>query len=198
MLLRCLIGATGLAVVLAVAPVSAQAADHLDCMADGYDAAAQKTIDDAIVSMDMRGKDSEKPSLGDLMSMLSAHAGTCADQHGWTSGAILDAMFYQTGVVMEKGLRRNSPLSAADMLRLDKAAAEADQDRLWPVLENMVAASMFGDGTGKDVSEEDELYVGLVVLSSGIPVTDANNEYAGALLASRAIQRLARKRFETE
>jgi hypothetical protein len=87
------------------------------------------------------------------------------------------------------------------MARLEKAIAAADQDRLWGVIERMMGVSLFGDvEAAPDTAskDSDEQYLGLVIISSGIPVNDTNSEFAGALLASQAIQRQAGKRFESE
>lgn len=185
-----------MAAALAAAPVSVQAADHLDCVAQGYDAAQQKTIDGFVKTFTADKLDKGK-TRSDLMSVFAVRAGVCADEYGWSPDAILNAVFYQVGAVMEKGLRHNTPLSGPDMVRLEKAIAAADQDRLWPVLEKMMGATIFGD-PAEDVTDEDNLYLGLVIMSSGIPMNDKNGSFAGALLASQAIQRLAGKRFGSE
>lgn len=183
------------ALLFAAAPTDVRAADHLDCMAQGYDAEQEQVIASFIAALDAADQKSE-PS-GPLMAALSAHAGACADRHGWSPAAILNAIFHQTGAMMEAGLRGNSPLSDADMARLEKAIAGADQQRLWPILERMMGPLMTGAEAGEP-SADDTLYLGLVIMSSGIPVDERNTKFAGALLAAQAIQRLAAQRFASE
>jgi len=193
--LRHRIAAGSIAAALFAIPLGAHAADHLDCMAQGYDAEQEKVIESFVGSFDTKSLKSE-PS-GALMGALSARAGACADQHGWSPNAILNAVFHQTGAMMEAGLRRHSPLSDADMVRLLRAINRADQQRLWPILENMMGPFMSGE-EAEEPSKDDNLYLGLVILSSGIPDNDTSTKFAGALLAAQAIQRLAAKRFASE
>ena len=185
---------------LATAPMQAQAADHLDCMAQPYEAKDQKVIDTYIGGY--RLQDSKGPDTAPLINVLTQRAGICSDTHQWAPQAIMNAVLYQLGATMEQGLRSKSPLAPADMARLEKAIAAADRQRLWPVLERMMGVTLFGDTEAAldDTASkgDDETFLGLLIMSSGIPINDTNNEFAGALLASQAIQRLAGKRFESE
>jgi hypothetical protein len=196
---RLFIAVSCFAAAVVTAPMQAQAADHLDCMAQPYEAKDQKAIDTYIDNLS--AKDSKGPSTSPLIDMFTQRAGTCADKYQWAPQAIVSAVFFQFGATIEQGLRSKSPLSPADMARLEKAIAAADQDRLWGVIERMMGVSLFGDvEAAPDTAskDSDEQYLGLVIISSGIPVNDTNSEFAGALLASQAIQRQAGKRFESE
>ena len=191
-----LLAAGGMAAMLfAVSP--AHAATHLDCMAQPYAGKDKEVIDKYVGAYGSKSASKNGPDSGPVLSVFSARAGTCGDQHGWAPNAIMNAVFYQLGVAMEQGVRRRSPLSAAEMARLERAVAAADQDRLWGPLEAMMNATIFG-GEGAELSDDDDTYLGLVIVSSGIPINNTNSEFAGELLAAQAIQRLVSKRFESE
>lgn len=184
---------------LVATPMQAHPADHLDCMAQPYAAKDQIVVDTYVNGFSTRG--SKGPDMAPLMSMLSERAGICADQYAWSPQAIMNAVFHQFGAAMELGLRSKSALTPADLVRLEKAITAADQDRLWGTLERMMGLALSGDAEAASdggVDQDDETYLGLVIISSGIPLNDTNSEFAGALLASQAIQRLASKRFDSE
>lgn len=191
--LRRLATVTGMAALLfVVGPGHAVAAENLGCVQD-YDAAQVKAIDDFVRDFDLDGLDGRDPPEA-LLEVYSARAGICADQHKWSSDAVLYAVFYQIGMTLERALRAHSPLSEADMARFDRTVVGADQNRLWPILEKMVGGSVFGT-EAEELSESDEMFLGMLILSSGIPANEKNSGFAGALLAAQAMQRYSSQHF---
>ncbi|AZI34752.1 hypothetical protein NT2_02_03530 [Caenibius tardaugens NBRC 16725] len=189
---RRLATAMGMAVLSFLGAGQAVAATDMNCV-EAYDAAQVMAIDDFVRDFDLDGLDGRDPPEA-LLEVYSARAGACADQHNWSSDAVLYAVFYQIGRTLERALRAHAPLSEADLARFDRTVAGADQNRLWPILEKMVGGSVFGTETD-ELSESDEMFLGMLILSSGIPANEKNSGFAGALLAAQAMQRYSSQHF---
>lgn len=188
---RLMIGATVFGAATAVVP--SHAAENLECIESGYTAAEQKVFDDFYAGFSM-GKLDEDGSSDAHIGAISRRAGDCAERNDWQSDAIKQAILYRMSTMLAKALELKTPLTPEQLGRLDKALAEADQEKLRSILGPQIEAGMQGN-EGPEMSDDDQVYLGLVVLGAGLPLDQTHSEYVGALLGARMMARIAAEKF---
>lgn len=177
----------------ALASVPSLAATNLECIEQGYTPGQDKVFNDFYASFTIASLDDEEGS-NEHIAPIAARAGDCAQVHGWSPEAVTNAIFYRTSRMLAHALELKTPLMPEQMDRLNEAIANADQARLRAILVPQIEASMKGE-EGPALLEQDQLYLGLIVLGAGLPLDQANSEYAGALLGARMVADIAAEKF---
>lgn len=186
-----LIGAAMMGAALAGAP--AEAAANIECMDDGYSAADEKVFQDFFANFTVASMNQEGASDA-YTAPIATRAANCALSNGWNEAAITNAIFYRMSVMLAAALELKSPLTKDQMTRLEDTIAKADQARLRAILGPGIEASM-NSQSGPELSEEDTMYLGLVVIGAGLPQDDGIGEYVGALLGARMMAEIAAEKF---
>lgn len=186
----------GLAIAMALmsCPSAALAAENIACVDEGYaqeEAAALDRFYDGFQLAQLEAGPSPE-----IVAAVTRRAGECADLHDWSGEAIEDAVFYRFSSIMRTALERHSPLSPSQLRRVSEAVAAADQERLNRIMGDVVEAAMNGRRT-PELSDSDAIFVGRVLLRSGVPMTQGNGEYIGALIGARVMTERLRQRFAT-
>ncbi|WP_144037772.1 hypothetical protein [Sphingopyxis sp. KK2] len=119
--------------------------------------------------------------------ILTARAGECAETSNWSPEAIEAATFYRVGKVLEEALMASSSFTPTQWTRLKSAYASADKAILNRIFAPMIDAEI-GGGAAGDASDADQLYLGRLMLRTGLPLTEANSEFVGAWMAARMTQ----------
>lgn len=184
----------GLAVALACTsfPPKAQAAENIACIDQGYTPDEIAEVDRYYDGFQISETEGGPPP--ELMTAITRRAGECADTHGWPPDAIEDAVFYRVSLVLRTALERRSPLTPSQMRRVTEAIAAADPSRLDRIIGGIEEAALNG-AAASEPSESDSIFMGRLFLRSGVPMTQSNAEYVGALIAARAMGERWRRRF---
>lgn len=184
-----------LAAMLFGVPTTSIAAQNLECISDGYDAAHGREVD--AYQNGFRADNGWAPELpGSITVAVSGRAGDCAEQHDWSPEAIEDAIYFRLFTIMHEGMIRNAPFSQAQMQRIDRTIASADQERLRAVV-SQIMTSMFGGDEAPEISDADTMFFGRLVLRSGVPATETNGVFVGAYIGATVMPRLIADRFAT-
>lgn len=181
-----------MAIALTAFPATAQAAENIACIDEGYSSEEIASFSRYYDSFQFAEIERGPPP--EILAAVTRRAGECADLHGWSGDAIEDAVFYRYSAIVLAALERNVPFTPSQMRRLNDAFAAADQARLNRIMGDIVEASMNGRPAPAQ-SESDNLFMGRVLLRSGVPVTERNAEYIGALIGARVMGERLRQRF---
>lgn len=189
------VGFVGLLAGLVLAS-PAQAASELSCIDTGYadkDVAALETFYGEFKIKD----NGESAGLDRFVQGFAARAGECAGTHGWSVDALTDAVFYRTATVLETALLRHAPLSAPDMAKMEAAFARADKARIRAIFGPMIEAEANGT-KAPEIDQKDAVYIGMLLMSAGVPMTDETGEFAGALIAARVMKDMFAEKFAAQ
>lgn len=191
--MKCISAGLAVAIALMGCP-AALAADNLACIEEGYSGEELASFSSFYDSFQVA--ELENGPSPEIVTAVTRRAGECAELHGWSGEAIEDAVFYRFSFVLHTALERHSPLTPAQMRRVSDAVAGADQERLNRIMGDVVEAAMNGQ-PAPEQSESDMIFVGRVLLRSGVPMTQGNGEYIGALIGARVMGERVRQRFTT-
>lgn len=191
-MLRELVSATVIIVVSAIA-APASAASHLECVDTGYSAQGQAAIEKFLTDFDVANFEKQSAG-GAVIPVFGARAGECAGQHGWSMDAISDSVFYRMAALLEQGLRRHSPYTVEQMQRLDAALARADKDRLNRMFGPMMDMEQ-RSGPHAQPNPEDRMYLGMLLLSSGVPLDEKSGKFAGTLIGALVMKDIYARKF---
>lgn len=190
--LRRLVSAAIAMVGLAFA-VPASAATHIECVDGGYSAQDTATIQKYLA--DFKADSFDKQSGGDkLVPIFGARAGECAGKYGWSVDAISDSVFYRMASLLEQGLNAHTPFTPEQMQKLNAALARADKDKLRRIFGPMVEPETSGKNAPAP-DEKDSVYLGMLLMSSGLPLDDKTGEFAGALIGARTMKDIFAEKF---
>ena len=173
---------------LACSVTSASAADNIACMDAPYAAADQRVFDQFNESFELDEFSGKGPPV-EVITILSTRAGECAETLDWSPEAIEHATLYRLGKVLDDALVASSVFSPAQWTRLKAAYATSDKAILNRLFRPMIEAELGGDAASKP-TRADELYLGRLMLRTGIPATEANSQFVGAWMAAQAMQEL--------
>jgi hypothetical protein len=181
---------------LGLAASPALAARNLECMNSGYSEEQEQIFADYLENFTVASLDEEEDedTPDPLVDPVSDRAVQCTLEHGWSPDAIYYAITYRLAVLLERALELKTPLSEEEMARMNKAIANADQDRLRAILGPDIEASLNNED-GPEMSEQDELYLGLLVLGSGLPMEESYSNYIGLVLGARMMIDITSEKF---
>ena len=171
---------------------TAHAATNITCVDEGYtgeDTASLERFYTAFRPEELR--DRSLPP--DIFAAVTRRVGECADLHDWPAAALEDATLYRMASILKVALDRHNPLTPPQMRRLEEAISSVDQTRLNRIFGGILDAAM--DGTRATPSDGDTAFLGRLFLRAGIPATQANGEYVGALMAARIMAAQTQARF---
>ena len=180
----------------AMAAQPALAAANLECIDAGYSAEQEKIFDAYYAGFTIASLDSEESDGSNaLVDPVASRAASCALEHGWSQDAIFNAIVFRMSVMLAAALEVKTPLTSEQMSSLEAALAKADQARLRAILGPGIEASLKGQ-PDPEMSDDDALYLGLLVIGAGLPMEQTYSEYAGALLGARMMAEMAAEKFE--
>ena len=171
---------------------TSSAADNLACIEQGYSAGESASFERFYESLRVENLNSDMPP--DILAAVTRQAGECADAHDWPPEAIEDAVLYRLATILRTALERRSPLTPAQMRRITEAVASADQERLGRIFGAIEEAAMNGEDEPQP-SDSDSVFIGRILLRSGVPMTESNAQYAGAVIGARMMGERAQQRF---
>jgi hypothetical protein len=105
-------------------------------------------------------------------------------------------MFYRMSTLLAQAPEVPTPLTSEQMGQLNTRLANADHAKLREILGSGIEASMKGED-GLEMSEQDSIYLGLVVIGAGLPLDKTHSEYAVALIGARMMAEITAENFET-
>lgn len=187
-------GLAGIVVAaLAFCAPGALAAENIGCMDAVYGADDQAVFDRFSSSFEL-GAFSSRGASEEVLAVLSARAGDCAETHAWSPDAIEQAVLYKLSGVLDDALVASSSFTPAQWARLKAAYAAADKAIINRLLSPIIDTALDGAEAPKP-TEADEVYFGRLMLRTGIPATQANSEFVGAWMGAQAMQELFLARF---
>lgn len=189
----CKLVSASLALIGLAAAIPAVAASGLDCVDSGYSAKDSAAIETFLANFSMSDFQGQS-GIEKLVPVLAARAGECAGEHGWSVEAISDSVYYSTATVLSRALARHSPFTPEQVQRLDAALERADKARLRKIFGPMVEAQA-GDKPAADPDGQDSIYLGMMLMSSGVPLDEKGGEYAGAVIATRMMREIYAEKF---
>ncbi len=186
-----MIGAACAAVVLASAsPVAA--AENLDCMDSGYDASSAAVIDTFVAAA--RADNMRELAVAELDVAIALRARQCADLRGWSDAAAAQAVRYRTGAIILVAFRRNAPIDAAAIGRMDAVIDGADRALLTRTVETM---QRIGAGGAGEPSADELALIREVVAAPQVAMTTEIGRFIGSWMAARVVSRDAATQFAT-
>lgn len=182
--------------VLAVAP--AMAGTNLECINEGYTEAQEQVFEDYVTNFTIASLDEEEDKNTDsLIEPISARAVNCTLEYGWSEDDIFNAVSHRMASLFGWALEVHTPLTDEQMGNFQQAMENADQARLRQVLGPQLEASMYG-GEAPEMSDEDKVWFGLIVLGAGLPQDETSLEYVGLLTGARMMTQIAAEKFYGE
>ncbi|EIZ79979.1 hypothetical protein WSK_1345 [Novosphingobium sp. Rr 2-17] len=191
-----MLGRSGAAMALAVAcalPASAMAATNIECIDSGYSAKDTATLGKYFANF--RYETFDNGAMEKLVPIFAARAGECASEYGWSVDAISDAVFYRTSELLGQALTQRPPYKPEDMKKLETALARADPARMRKIFGPIVQAQI-ENSKASEMSGTDETYLGMLLMSSGLPMEGKHvAEFAGALIGARIMKQIYAEKF---
>lgn len=180
-----------MALGLVAAPASA--AENLDCIDDVIDGEENAEASAFIASFDPKTSlDKDIPDA--LRDAIAERIALCQTAYDWSDDALLQASFYISARILERSVVAKAPFTKANWANLDKNYATIDKD----VVRRLVIPQMDQmPESEQDKSKEsaDEMYLGMFVMRSKIPPTDANSEIIGLWIGAKGTMEVAAERF---
>ncbi|MDR0780191.1 MAG: hypothetical protein LBF16_05790 [Pseudomonadales bacterium] len=163
----------------------AAAAMNIDCISSGYSAEQQATITAQVSVFTMA--DMGDHMFSALLPMIHDRAEACAQQYGWSPDAMEQAIRYLLATFMQGGLEHSQVMSEDEVRNFKAVIVWADQERLLSTMAPIL--------NGSSGSDDDEAYLQSLVTAAGLPLEGTLLEFAGALLASMVVQKIAVDNF---
>lgn len=182
------------AAALLMTGAPAGAAENLGCMDAGYSAEDTATSDRFVKTFVMADW-MEKGAPPDIIALISGRAGTCAEANQWSPEAIEQAIYYRMGVLLTTALEAQTPLTTAQMNRLHQMFSGPDKAKIVAIMTPAIDAAFSGE-PAPEAKEADQMFIGRMILRTGIAATDANASFVGSWMGGRTITEMARERFK--
>lgn len=181
------------AFAFALANTSTMAAEHIDCVDSGYIAEDQATLDGYIDGFTIEAWGAGGPP-SNVMTIIAARVRTCGASNGWSLDAMQDALLYKVASVGMAGVESASPLSAEQFAQLDDAMTPDDKVEIAKIFDSMRQAQAEGR-IYEAPKQSPEMFIGRLILRSGIPASPENSRWAGGWLAVKTLQDQRRAKF---
>lgn len=171
-----------------IAP-AAQAAENIACVESGYPAAAQGEINRFLTgfSIDTFSKDGPPEA---LMNLLVDRTKLCADTHGWSNDAAIEALTYQLAALAGKAVEGVATIKPAQWTKV-RAAYRATDAGTVDLLRHVF------NGTAKTPFEAKAAdgAIQAIGAKAGVPASDSTSELLSGWLAAQIMRDDAQKKF---
>lgn len=163
----------------------ADAAENLDCIDKGYTAEQQAVLDAYIGRFNMESW-SKNGVPSEVLTVIVDRVRACASMHGWSAEAAQHALLFKLARIGVAGVETTGPLSPAQILQVRNAMTAEDKIKVRAIFGAMVKA--YGEGTlERSPRETPDMFIGKLILRSGIPTTTKNVRAAGGWLAASVL-----------